>query len=170
MELSSYFEFWIFFKIFVFSFIGWILYEPIPINTEKIILTYLIYLMRRISRIYNQSIIHIKVLLGNLNKFNYMYVLKYYKLGVGIYSRLETARRREPVEKLNPKLNSNCCEEIIEILERNLELRIFRPEIIKNNHAIIYFHGGGFVMCHARMYRLFLSNLGESYPQNESYE
>ena len=73
---------------------------------------------------------------------------------------MEANRRRKPVENLNPKLAQNCSEEIIEILDRKLELRIYRPNERQGNHAIIYFHGGGFVMCHAKMYRLFLSNLG----------
>ena len=76
---------------------------------------------------------------------------------------MELARRRKAVELLNPKLADGASEEVETILDREIELRIFRPENQINKAGIMYFHGGGFVMCHVKMYRKFLTNLGKCY-------
>ena len=73
---------------------------------------------------------------------------------------MELARRRKAVALLNPKLADGASEEVETILDREIELRIFRPENQTNKAGIMYFHGGGFVMCHVKMYRKFLTNLG----------
>ena len=62
---------------------------------------------------------------------------------------------------LNPKLADGASEEVETILDREIELRIFRPENQTNKAGIMYYHGGGFVMCHVKMYRKFLTNLGK---------
>ena len=62
---------------------------------------------------------------------------------------------------MNPKLADGASEEVETILDREIELRIFRPENQTNKAGIMYYHGGGFVMCHVKMYRKFLTNLGK---------
>ena len=92
--------------------------------------------------------------------------LSVFILGRERFCDLELARRRKAVELLNPKLADGASEEVETILDREIELRIFRPENQINKAGIMYFHGGGFVMCHVKMYRKFLTNLGTYYTHH----
>ena len=78
-------------------------------------------------------------------------------IGQGKFAQFELTRRRNAVDKLRPSLPEGVTEEIIHILD-NLEVRIFKP-VAQTRGSILYFHGGGFVMCSVSMYRKFLANL-----------
>merc|ERR1712235_17117 len=124
------------------SAVALVLHEHIPKNAECFGTTYLMFLARKWMRIVKQTIMRVQVIIGRER-----------------FCDLELARRRKAVALLNPKLADGASEEVGTILDREIELRIFRPENQTNKAGIMYFHGGGFVMCHVKMYRKFLTNL-----------
>jgi len=129
-------------NLFTVSAVALVLHEHIPKNAECFGTTYLMFLARKWMRIVKQTLIRVQVILGPER-----------------FCDLELARRRKAVELLNPKLADGASEEVETILDREIQLRIFRPENQTNKAGIMYFHGGGFVMCHVKMYRKFLSYL-----------
>ena len=141
------------------SAVALVLHEHIPKNAECFGTTYLMFLARKWMRIVKQTIMRIQVIIGIvfiswIGDFHRSF------LGSERFCDLELARRRKAVALLNPKLADGASEEVETILDREIELRIFRPENQTNKAGIMYFHGGGFVMCHVKMYRKFLTNLG----------
>jgi len=129
------------------AYLSGLFHEYIPANHECWWTTYAMYLLRKWGRLAQQVVIHVKVMSGK-----------------GKWAQLELERRRKAVDKLRPSLPAGVDEEIMFILEQQLELRIFTPHGLVtggagSSGAILYFHGGGFVMCSVSMYRKFCANL-----------
>ena len=69
-------------------------------------------------------------------------------------------KRRRKMASLELKLCENVEEEQISVNETMLFK--FAPSEIKSNRAIIFFHGGGFVIGNVPYYRHFLSQIGKA--------
>jgi acetyl esterase/lipase len=58
------------------------------------------------------------------------------------------------------KIAPGCAEEVNRVSD--LDLHIFTPENLNSRKAIIYYHGGGFVIGSVGLYRKFLSNMARN--------
>ena len=110
-------------------------YEPdyVPTDADNFPLMYLFMLLRRRKSTIDKCLI-----------------------SLGIRYKDELDRRRK-LSSIKTKLCPNCSEESIRIV--NFNLYKFTPNSVKSNKAIIYFHGGGFVISDIPFYRRFVSNL-----------
>ena len=121
---------------FFLSGTTYVLYEPdyVPYDVDNLPLMYLVMLLRRRKAAFDHFFMH---------------------FGLRYKSELE---RRRQLSAIKTRLCPNVSEEIINF--KDFELYKFTPDHIESKKAIIYFHGGGFVMSDIPFYRQFCSTMG----------
>jgi len=113
------------------------LYEPdyVPLNADAFPVMYIFMLLRR--------------RIASLDKI-------FHVLGFNPFYSDELQRRRKMCS-MEMKLCKECTEEVIPF--ETFSLFKFTPNDVAGDRAIVYFHGGGFVLGSVPYYRRFLSNM-----------
>lgn len=114
--------------------VTYLLHFPLPLNVDNFFAMYLT--MKGLS---------VGELLGQI------------KLGLGFVSELDM--RRAGVDNIRPKVVRGVSVQVKKM--ENYDLHIFTPDIIKSKGAVVFYHGGGFVVLHVYSYQKYLSSMAK---------